>query len=275
MLRRFALILALLAGAASTAAQGGRPYESRVDIPARPSPPQLVNDFTGTLSNAERDALERKLVAFSDSAGSQVAVVLVSTTDGVAPVDYATEILRAWGVGRAGIDDGVVLLVATGDREVFIATGLGAEGALTDATAGTIVRAILVPRFRQGAFYAGIDEATDAIVAALSGEFEAPTGTSRGGGEGGVSSVLCLLFVIFIVLVVLSSRHGPPPSSGSGGGRRRRRRSGPGVIVIPSGGWGGGFGGGSGGFGGGGFGGGGFGGFGGGFGGGGGAGGSW
>ena len=267
---RFVFVaVVLFATAAGAVAQNGQPYESRFDIPARPSPARLVNDFTGTLSPAERDALERKLVAFDDSTGSQVAVVLVPTTNGVAPVDYATEVLREWGVGRAGIDDGVVLLVATADREVFITTGFGAEGALPDATAGTIIRQIIVPRFREGAFYAGIDEATDAITASLSGEFVAPS-ASGGGGEDAIGSVLCFLLLIFVVLVVLASRHQAPPSSGSGGGGRRRRRSGPGVIVIPGGGWGGG-----GGFGGGGFGGGGFGGFGGGFGGGGGAGGSW
>ncbi|WP_412070067.1 TPM domain-containing protein [Rubrivirga sp. IMCC43871] len=270
MLRRLVALALLVAVASGAAAPNGRPYESRYDIPARPSPPRLVNDFAGALSPAEVDALERKLVAFADSAGSQVAVVTVQTTDGVAPVDYATEILREWGVGRTGIDDGVVLLVALADREVFITTGFGAEGALTDATSGTIIRSIIVPRFREGAYYAGIDQATDAIVAALSGEFQAPT-AATGNGEGGIPSVLCVLFVIFIVLVVLSSRHGPPPKSSGSGGQRRRRR-GPGVIVVPTGGFGG-FGGfGSGG---GGFGGGGFGGFGGGFGGGGGAGGSW
>lgn len=273
-LSRFVLLLAVvLAIAAGAAAQGGQPYESRVDIPARPSPPRLVNDFTGTLGPGEASALERKLVAFSDSTGSQIAVVLVPTTDGVAPVDYATEILRAWGVGRADVNDGVVLLVATNDREVFIATGYGAEGALTDATAGTIIRRVVVPRFREGAFYAGIDGATDGIMAALTGQFEPPSAGPAGGGESAIGSVLCCLLLLFVILVVLSSRHKSPPSSGGG---RRRRRSGPGVIVIPGGGWGGGSSGGfGGGFGGGGFGGGGFGGFGGGFGGGGGAGGSW
>ena len=270
-----ALVAVLLAAAA--VAQNGRPYEARYDIPARPSPPRLVNDFTGTLSAGEADALERKLVAFADTAGSQVAVVLVPSTDGVAPVDYATDVLRAWGVGRAGENDGVVLLVAVQDREVFIATGYGAEAALTDALASDVVRNVIVPRFRQGAFYAGLDAASDAITAILSGQFAAPTARSAPDGDGGaIQSVLCFLFVLFIVLVVISSRNAPPPSSGGSRGPRRRRR-GPGVIFIPTGGFGGGFGGGGfgGGLGGGGFGGGGFGGFGGGFGGGGGAGGSW
>ena len=274
-----ALLLAAVVSAAGPAAQvpqeGGPGYESFLELPPRPSPPRLVNDFTGTLSASETDALERKLVAFADSAGPQVAVVVVPSTDGAAPADYAAEIIRAWGVGRADVDDGVVLLVAKDDREVFIATGYGAEGALTDATAGTIVRQILVPAFRQGQFYAGIDGATDAIADALTGQFQAPSRGSSSGGDGGIGSVLCCLFLLFVVLVVVASRQSSPPSGGSSGGRRRRR-SGPGVIVIP-----GGFGGGGGGFGGGGFGGrggfggGGFGGFGGGFGGGGGAGGSW
>ena len=288
MIRRLALfavaLVAVASAPTSVSAQDGRPYESYLDLPARPSPPRLVNDLTGsTLAPGEADALERKLVAFDDSTGSQVAVVVVRTTDGVAVADYAAELLREWGVGRAGVDDGVVLVVAVEDRDVAISTGYGAEGALTDATSSTIIRNVIVPQFRQGAYYAGIDGATDAIVAALSGEFEAPRARSSGGGDDQIGSVLCCLFLVFVVLVVLSSRHGSPPPPSSGSSRRRRRR-GPGVIVIPGGGWGGGWGGGSsggwgggssGGFGGGGFGGGGFGGFGGGFGGGGGASGSW
>ena len=272
MTRRLALaaiVLVAVAMAPNVAAQGGAGYTPRFDVPARPSPPRLVNDYTGTLSASERDVLERKLTAYDDSTSTQIAVVLVPTTNGVAPVDYATEILRSWGVGQAGRDNGVVLLVALQDRELFITTGFGAEGALTDARAGRIVREVLVPSFRQGQFFAGIDRATDAMMAALDGEFEAMPARSPGGGDG-LSEAMCLVLIIFLVLVVLSSRHkgGPSPPSNSG---RRRRRS-PGVVVLP------GFGGGSfgGGFGGGGFGGGGFGGGGfGGFGGGGGAGGSW
>ena len=265
----------LVASASSPAAWAQDAYTPRYDIPARPSPPRLVNDYTGTLAPGERDALERKLSAYDDSTSTQIAVVLVPTTDGVAPVDYATEILRAWGVGQAGRDNGVVLLVALQDRELFITTGFGAEGALTDARSGRIVRDILVPSFRQGQFFAGIDRATDAMMAALDGEFDAMPSAQPGGGDG-LAEAMFLVLVIFLILFVLASRQKGGPSPPSSGGGRRRSRS-PGVIVVP--GFGGGFGGGSGfgggGFGGGGFGGGGFGGFGGGFGGGGGAGGSW
>ncbi|MGB3544374.1 TPM domain-containing protein, partial [Rubrivirga sp.] len=218
VLRSVLAVLLLFALEGAAAQQGGPGYDAAFDVPSRPTPARLVNDFSGTLSAAERDALERKLVAFDDSTGSQIAVVLVPSTNGVAPVDYATEILRSWGVGRANIDDGVVLLVAVQDRDVFIATGFGAEGALTDATAGTIIRSVIVPRFRQGAFYAGIDEATTAIASALSGQFEAPSRSAPAAG-GEVDSLLCMLFIMFVILVVLSSRtKAPPPSGRSGGG---------------------------------------------------------
>ena len=270
-----AALLAVGAGGAvpAAAAQSGE-FVGTEGLP--PKSDRLVNDYVGALSPAEASALERKLVAYSDSTGSQITVVVVETTGGVAPATYATDLGRAWGVGRGGAEDGVVVLVAMGDREVFIATGSGAEGALTDATASLIVRRVIVPAFRAGNVYGGLDAATTAIMDALAGQFEPPAQAAPGGGEGSVGGILCLLFLVFVVLVVLSSRHGPaPPPSGGSGTRRRRRRGGPGFIVIPGGfgGGGGGFGGGVGG--GGGFGGGGFGGFGGGGFSGGGAGGSW
>ena len=173
VLRLLALLLVgLLATGPAGAQDRGGPgqYEARLPVPPPPSPPRLVNDLAGLLSPTERDALERKLVAFDDSTTTQIAVVIVRTTDGADPGEYATEVLRAWGVGRAGADNGVVFLVALDDRETFIATGLGAEGALTDALAGRIVRDVVVPRFRAGLFYGGIDEATDAMMAALAGD---------------------------------------------------------------------------------------------------------
>lgn len=258
------------ASAQGSARQGGAgQYEARLPVPAPPSPPRLVNDLAGIFSAAERDALERKLVAVDDSTGAQIAVVTVRTLDGYEVVEYATEILRAWGVGRAGVDNGVVLLVAVDDREVGIATGYGAEGALTDATSGTIIRQTIVPRFREGQYFAGVDAATDDIIAALAGEFSRPDTPT--GGDAGIGNLLCCLFMLFVVMLVFVSRQKGGPTGGPT--RKRRGRRSPGVIFIP-GGFSGGFGGG-GSFGGGGFGGGGFGGFGGGFGGGGGAGGSW
>lgn len=257
----FFLVLAALAvGVGEAVAQ---------DIPPRPSLSEgLVIDRAGLLSRAERETLNQKLVAFDDTTSNQIVVVIVPSLGGADAQQFATELGQQWGVGQGDRDNGVVFLVSTEDREVFIATGYGLEGAIPDAVAGRIVRRIVVPNFRQGQFYGGISEAVSALMAAAEGEYEAmPRDT--GGGDG-VPLALIVIVLVIVVALLSAGRN----DRGGGGGRRVRRGHGvPPFIVFP-GGWGSSHRGG-GGFGGGGFGGGGFGGFGGGGFGGGGAGGGW
>ena len=234
-------------------------------LPPAPNPPRLVNDFTGILSPDQREALERKLVEFDDSSSNQIAVIIVTSTNGEDPGDYATRIGRAWGVGNKQFNNGVVLLIAKDDRKVFIAPGTGLESALPDITCKEIIETEIVPNFRQNDFYRGIDEGTDAIIKATRGEYQPPAGYADRGRKGG-GSKLFLIIVIIIVIIILSNIN-----RGGGGSFMSRRGS---IWWFPTGGFGGG--GSSGGWGGGGSsGGGGFGGFGGGGFGGGGSGGSW
>src|SRR5215210_1090694 len=102
------------------------------NIPSRPSPPRLVNDYTNTLTEDQKASLEQKLVAYDDSTSNQVAIVIVPTTGDYAPVDYATKLGRVWGIGNKKTNNGVVVLVAKDDHEVFISPGYGLEGALPD-----------------------------------------------------------------------------------------------------------------------------------------------
>ncbi|MCH7638714.1 MAG: TPM domain-containing protein [Bacteroidetes bacterium] len=221
-----------------------------------PAPSTLVNDYAGLLSTGERDALERKLVTYNDSTSTQIAVVIFQTLNGADPGMTAMEIGRTWGVGQAGADNGVVLLVSVGDRKLFIATGYGAEAVVTDAVAGRIIRNVIAPHFREGRYYAGIDEATDAIAAAAAGEFSVADRAPGGANGSDIVLVFIVLLVLLVVVFIIAanSKGGGPFGGGSG------------WIVVPGGrgGWtggggsfGGGFSGGFGGFGGGGFGGGG------------------
>jgi uncharacterized protein len=252
------LVLALAAAALLGAAARAQPA-----IPPRPD--RLVNDYAGLLAPAEREALERKLVAYDDSTSTQLVVALFPSLEGADAGQFATELGQAWGVGQAASDNGAVILVGVEDRQVFIATGYGLEGAVPDALAGRIVRNEIVPAFRAGQFYRGLDAATTAIMAAAAGEY---TAADRATGERAPPGAL-VVFVILLIVVIAALSAGRR-SGGKGRGRRRRSGwGGPGIVFIP-GGWGGG-----GWSGGGGFGGGGFGGFGGGGFGGGGAGGSW
>jgi len=235
----------------------------RYDLPPRPSNPVL--DQGEMLSGAEEQRLGRKIRAFEDTTSTAVVVVTLQSLNGAPISDYAVELGRAWGVGQEEKDNGVVLLVSRGDREMFIATGYGVEGALPDAIANRIVEGVITPAFRQGQFYAGIDRGVDAIIQATKGEFEADAAARSASSEDGIPMALIFTLLILVYFVARSFFRG-----GGGGkqSRRSRRRHGDMPVII----WGGGGGGGGGGFGGGG---GGFGGFGGGSFGGGGAGGSW
>lgn len=228
-------------------------------IPARPNPPKLVNDFTGTLSSMQVDALEKKLVAYDDSTSNQIAVVIIPTTKNSTVDEVALGILRNWGVGNKDKNNGIVILVAKDDRKMKIEVGYGLEGAITDVTAKHIIEEEITPAFKQDNYYRGLDEGTDALIRAAAGEYKAPAHYGKSNKK--MPSISTIIFIIILLIVIF------------GGGSR-------GGTYVSRGGWGGWTGGGgwSGGGGGGGWsggGGGGFGGFGGGSGGGGGASGSW
>lgn len=243
------------------------------DIPARPSPPRLVNDFASLMSPDEQDELERDLVAFNDSTSIQITIVTIGSLDGSDISSYAFELGNSWGVGNKGKENGVVILVAKQERKAFIATGYGMEGVLPDALCATIVRRDMIPAFRDERYFKGFENAINAIFLASRGEYKADGQDEAKDGKG-LPAILVALIIIIVILIVIGKR------GGGGGGGRYMSRGGSDFItgaILGSllgggrssggGGFGGGFGGSSGG--------GGFGGFGGGSFGGGGAGGSW
>ncbi len=234
------------------------------DFPAQPN--RLVTDYTKTLSAGQVEQLERKLVAFSDTASTQIAVVLMQSTGEYDIGDYGTRLAQRWGIGTKDHDNGILVLAALGDRAVTIQTGYGVEGAVPDIVAHRIIENEIKPHFRQGDYFGGLDAATDALISYTKGEYKAPPRRRGEGGGGGVS-----IIVIIIIIAVLVSLFG-----GKGGGRNGGQMIGRGGAsdllwwtLLNSmsrggggrrggGGFGGGFGGGGfGGFGGGGFGGGG------------------
>lgn len=239
-------------------------------IVKKPAIDRLVNDFTNTLTTSQKESLEDKLVDFNNRTSNEIAVVIIPSTNGQAISSYAFELGETWGIGNAKFDNGVVLLIAKNDRNLFLATGYGVEEYIPDIYANQVVDLVITPHFKQGNFYKGIDQGTDEIINLLQGTFE-----PRKQNKTRINPVLVFIIIFLIVFLIVLFND----SSSSGGTTVSRR----GTTYYPrrtswggsSGGssWGGGFGGsGGGGFSGGG---GGFGGFGGGSFGGGGAGGSW
>src|ERR1700712_3187593 len=140
------------------------PFVSRAqNIPARPNPPRLVNDFSHTLSEQDRDALEKKLVAYDDSTSNQVVIVLVESLNDQPIEEYSLKILRDWGVGNKKTNNGVVIVAAIKDHLVRIETGYGLEGAIPDITANQIINNDIKPSFRADNYYEGLDKATTSI----------------------------------------------------------------------------------------------------------------
>lgn len=234
-------------------------------VPNAPSPPRLYNDFTkgkNFLTPEQADFLERKLDAYDDSTSNQVAIVIVEDLKGYTANEFATALGRKWGVGgQKEFSNGIVILISTGggegNRDAYIATGYGLEGAIPDVTAKEIVDYELIPNFKNGDYFRGLDEAVNAIMNAAAGEYTAPQGY-RSGKKSKPWKPILVFLVVWIILGIISR-------GGRGGGGFASRRGyrgwwGPTMWGggLGSGGWsGGGSGGGFGGFGGGGFGGGG------------------
>jgi len=249
------------------------------DIPAKPNPPQIVNDYAGMLNPEEKDALERKLVTYNDTTSTQIAVVLERSLEGDDVFDYTNRLARGWSIGQKGKDNGILIYAALEDRKIFIQVGRGAEGFLPDAIAKRIIENIIKPAFRQQQYYQALDRATDAIISYGAGEYKAdPRSDKDAEGWVGAIIILFIIFFFFILPMIQSYRNRNNKNNDDdndggffGGGRYNERSSRGGWIFLPpigGGGW-------TSGGGGGGFGGGGFGGFGGGDFGGGGAGGDW
>ena len=245
-------------------------------IPNRPTPPRLVNDFTNTLTKNQQYNLEQKLVAYNDTTSTQIAVVFVNDLQGTTAADFAYQLGEKWGVGTKD-NNGVVILVKPKTNtkgEVYISVGYGLEPYVPDAIAKRIIENEMIPAFKNNDYYSGVSNAVDIIIGLASGAFSAEEYSSSD------DEIFILVFFIIMMAAMIffiniagkvgktySSRHDDSSiwkalfwaSVFSNGNRHNHHDH-----------WGG-FSGGSGGFGGGGS----FGGFGGGHFGGGGAGGSW
>lgn len=165
----------------------------------KPATPQLVTDIAGVLSPEQKQALENKLVAIDDSSSNQIAVVILPTLDGNPIEEYATKLFREWGIGNTKTNNGILLLIAVQDKKIRIEVGYGLEGAIPDITAINIIDNDLKPAFREGAYYEGIDKATDNIAKAAVGEYQVKrVKKTKSKGNGALLAII--IAIIFLVV---------------------------------------------------------------------------
>lgn len=237
---------------------------SAQDFPEKPVPPRLVNDLAGILSPREIDALEEKLVSFDDSTSTQIAIVTITDLKGYDIADYAQRLAEKWGIGQEELNNGIIILVKSktsesSSGEVNISPGYGLEGAIPDIVCAQIIDYEILPEFREGNYYQGLDKATSILMSLARGEF--PADEYMGSQIEHLGGLITFLLIVMFVVAVAFFR-----SSGGSNHKHISRKGLPLWMLLTmmnsgsskhsgswggfSGGSGGGFGGGSGGFGG-------------------------
>jgi len=161
-----------------------------------------VTDLTGTLTAPQIQTLEARLRDFERGKGSQIAVLMLPSTQPETIEEYSIRVADAWKIGRARVDDGVILVVAKNDRKLRVEVGRGLEGAIPDAVAKRVVSDVIAPHFRTGDFYGGIATGTGALMKLIEGEsLPAPR---SGVIVDGVHRTIDFqtIFLLFVALVV-------------------------------------------------------------------------
>lgn len=159
-----------------------------------------VTDQTGTLTREQQAGLERMLQEFEARKGTQIAVLMVASTKPEPIEQYALRVGEQWKIGRKKVDDGAILVVAKDDRALRIEIGYGLEGVLNDATASRIIREVIVPRFREGDFYGGINAGLDRMMRLIDGEpLPAPQKSASPAAEGGWMQLLPMLLIVALI----------------------------------------------------------------------------
>ena len=186
--------------------------------------PQLsahVTDRTATLAPDQRSRLEAKLADFERQKGAQIALLIVPTVNPETVEQYALRVVESWKLGRKGVDDGALLLIAKDDRKLRIEVGYGLEGALNDATGKRIISETITPRFKQGDYFGGLDAGLDAMIKVIDGEpLPEPKSAGNPTDDGfDIEAILPIGFVlIFAVGSVLRSIFGRFLGAGIVGG---------------------------------------------------------
>jgi uncharacterized protein len=200
-------------------------FLAQENIPERPSPERLVNvigsrsDVVNFLSPDEIGRLEQKLEAFSRETSNQICVVITDTLNGLEASQFATELGLKWGVGLAGKDNGIVVLICPPTRDIFIAPSNRLQGAIPDLRAKKIIEEVIVPNFKAGNNYQALDEATDWLMKLAKGEineYDKRFAKGKGGSSWKVIGIILLL--VFLLRFIMRGSRGRTATFGRGGG---------------------------------------------------------
>ncbi|MEM9364206.1 MAG: TPM domain-containing protein [Bacteroidota bacterium] len=186
-------------------------------IPEKPKNQTSVYDYVNLLQSGQKRALEQKLIRYSDSTSTQIVVAIISSTQGENINFLGAQWGQKWGIGQAQKDNGVLILLAEDDRRIAINTGYGVEGLLTDLMSKRIIESIIIPEFKRGDYYAGLNKGSDAIFQVLTGEFTEDRSFSK--NEDFPIKALLPFIIFFIILIILSRKNRNNKGGNNRGGR--------------------------------------------------------
>lgn len=176
-------------------------------VPEKPAVLYPVYDKAGLLSESEKEALNQKLIKFSDSTSTEILVVILPTTSGEDVNYLATMYGHEWKIGQKDVDNGVVFLIATEDRTMSIQQGRAVEQYLTASVAGQILDYLVTPSFKKGEWYNGIDRGTSAIMEAVQGKFKPIVKKQKKDGGINMASVFLIVIIIIILMSIINKNN--------------------------------------------------------------------
>ena len=189
------------------------PVFAQFDIPETPSKSEQTSlyDYVDLLNASEHRLLEQKLLRYADSTSTQIVVAIIATTQGEDISFLGAKWGQKWGVGQKGKDNGIFILLAKDDRKIDINTGYGIETIVTDRMAEQIINRIMIPEFKKGKYYAGLNQGADALFAALKGEYKE---TRKKSSSKFPWTLVIWFLILFIIIILRNNRKG----GGKGGG---------------------------------------------------------
>jgi uncharacterized protein len=191
-------------------------------IPPKPDFETSVYDYAKLLNASEKAALEDKLIKYSDSTTTQIVVVTVDNINGEDIGILTPKWGHEWGIGQAKQDNGVFILLAKEERKIWISPGYGVEDKLVAGITGDIVRNIIIPEFKAGSYYNGLDKGVDAVFQVLKGKYK---GTRIEDSNDNSIFPILLFIIIFVVIMIIASKN-------KGGGNSENSSGGPSLLDI-------------------------------------------
>ncbi|GGG19143.1 methanol dehydrogenase [Dokdonia pacifica] len=207
---------------------GNGVVHAQFDIPAKPSSKteqRAVYDYKKQLNSYQFNTLNQKLIRYSDTTSTQIVIAIIDSSNGEDLSLLGAQWGQKWGIGQADEDNGILILLAINDRKVDINTGYGIESIISDRDAERIINRTMIPAFKKGDFYGGLDAATNEMIARLEGNF---TGTRKDNNSFPTGPVIAFVFFVVILIILSRKNH----RGGGRGGRRRVAESLLDVIIL-------------------------------------------